>query len=87
MSPELEDYTNHCRRLLLARRHKFELGGKHFSLTERVIGTRTGSKVTTPVASSKTTVLQKSRKPGNNGPASKENKQFDPREKGGEPPL
>ena len=47
------------------------LGGNTFSLTERVIGTRTGSEVTTPVASSKTTFLQKSRKSGNNEQASK----------------
>ena len=63
------------------------LGGNTFSLTELAIGTWTDSQTSAPSASSNTVFLQTSRKPGNSEPAGKENKQFDPGGKGGEPPL
>ena len=62
------------------------LGGNIFSPTERAIGTRTGNVTTTPVASSKTASLQTSRKPKDKKTANEENMQFDPTEKGEQPP-
>ena len=47
------------------------LGGDMFLPTERVIGTRTGSVTTTPVASSRTASLQTRRKPINKKTGSK----------------
>ena len=76
---------NHCRRLL-ARCRGLALGGKTFSPMERVIGTRTGSVTTTPVASPKTAVLQTRRKPKDKKKDSEENKQFDPGGEGEDPP-
>ena len=61
-------------------------GGNTFPPTERVIGTRSGSVTTTPVASSKTASLQTSRKPKYKKTASEENKQTDPGGKGEGPP-
>ena len=62
------------------------LGGNTFSPTERIIGTRAGSVTTTPIVSSKTASMQTRRKPKDKKTGSEENKQFDPGEKGGEPP-
>ena len=56
------------------------------SPTKRIIGTRAGSVTTTPIASSKTASMQTRRKPRDKKTGSEENKQFDPGEKGGEPP-
>ena len=63
------------------------LGKNTFSLTYFGIGMQTGSQTPTYFAASKKLSLQMSRKPEDNEPASKENRQIDPRGNGGEPPL
>ena len=84
MSPELGDRTNHCRRLL-ARWCVFEFGGKHFSPTERIIGTRTGSGTTTPEPNQKSLPIRQ-RELKDKYTTNEQNKQFDPGGKGEEIP-
>ena len=60
-------------------------GGDTSSPTERV-DTRADSKITTAPTASNTTLLQARRKPNDKKTLSKENKQFDPGGKRGEPP-
>ena len=62
-----------------------DLEGNSFPLTERAIGTRTGSVTTTSVASSKAASLQTRRKTKDKKTSSEEKKQFDPGGKGEEP--
>ena len=61
-------------------------GGYNFLLAEIAVGRRVDSEVTTPSTALTTVFLQASRKPKDKKTASKENKQFDPGGKGGEPP-
>ena len=59
------------------------LGESIFSMEELVIDTQIDSQTSTPSASSKIVCEKMSCKPGDNESASKKNKQFDPRGKGG----
>ena len=86
MSPErgdIGDRMNHRRRLF-ARWHGSNQGGDTSPPTERV-GTRADT-ATTPANSSNTIFMEASRKPEDKDKGSKENKQFDPVEKGQKPP-